>query len=106
MALHRQGSIVDMKSQWVGESLIRTVTRHVGKKNKILVEVTEYAPRHTSKRRASKLAMEAARRVGCPSVDSITLSDQEIVRESRNLHTDEPVRTKIRSTTFAFDGVE
>lgn len=104
--LQKDCNILDMKSQWVGDSLIRTVTRHFGKKNKIMVDVTEFSPGRTSKQRALKAAQEAARRVGCQSVDCSNVCDQEIVRSSRDLHTDEPVKTKVRSMTFAFGGVE
>ena len=104
--LTKESRILDMHSQWVGESLIRTVTRHFGKKNKIMVDVMEISPKHTSKERALKAARDAARRVGAAGVDCSIVSDQEIVRESRNLHTNEPVKTKVRSMTFAFEGVE
>lgn len=103
--LTKDSNILDMHSQWVGESLIRTVTRHFGKKNKIMVDVMEISPKHTSKERALKAARDAARRSGCASVDCCIVSDQEIVRESHNLHTNEPVKTKVRSITFAFNGV-
>lgn len=104
--LTKNANILDMQSQWVGDSLIRTVTRHFGKKNKIVVDVTEISPQHTSKQRARQAAINAARRVGCSSVNYIQLNDQIITRKSRNLHTDEPVGTRVRSMTFAFDGVE
>lgn len=98
-------NILELSSQWVGENLIRTRVRHFGKRNKIMVDVTEIAPRYTSAARALKAAREAARRVGCVSVDCLHVSDHEIIRSSRNIHTDEPVRTKIRTMTFAFDGI-
>lgn len=101
--LYKKSLIIDMKSQWVGESLVRVVTRKVGNRDKILVDVTEHAPETTSRKTAQRLAMEAARRVGCGSVDSVTLSDQEIVRRSFKINTDEPVSTKVRTMTFAFD---
>lgn len=104
--MNKNHRVIDMHSQWVGKSLIRTVTSKYGKKNKIVVEVTEISEVATSKLRALKAATEAARRVGCTSVDCNNLSDQEIVRESRNLHTDKLCRTRIRSMTFAFDGIE
>lgn len=105
--MSRTGNIIDMRSQWIGEhSLIRTVTRHVGKRNRIIVDVTEISSRSTSRLRARKAATEAARRVGCPSVDCLNLSDQEIVRDSRNIHTDKLCRTKVRTMTFAFDGID
>lgn len=103
--LDKECNIIDLNSQWVGDNLIRTRVRHFGKKNKIMVDVTEIAPHHTSKNRALKAAKEAARRVGCTSVDCLHVSDNEIVRSSRNIHTDEPVRTKVRTMTFAFDGI-
>lgn len=103
--LHKDVNILDMHSQWVGDSLIRTVARHFGKKNRIMVDVTEIAPKHTSKERAAKAAKEAARRAGCLSVDCITVSDMEIIRKSQRLESDETVRTKIRTSTFAFDGL-
>lgn len=100
-------NIIDIKSQWFGEhSLIRTVTRQIGKRNRIIVDVTEISSRSTSKLRARKAATDAARRVGCPSVDCLNLSDHEIIRDSRNIHTDEPCRTRIRTMTFAFDGID
>lgn len=104
--MNKNHNVIDMHSQWVGKSLIRTVTSRYGRKNKIVVEVTEISSSSTSKLRAFKAATEAARRVGCTSVDCNNLSDYEIVRESRNIHTDKPCRTKIRSMTFAFDNVE
>ena len=104
--LHKDCNILDMHSQWVGDSLIRTVVRHFGKKNKIMVDVMEFSPKATSKQRALKAAREAARRAGCASVDCMNVSDHETVREYRDLHTDQPVRTRVRSTTFAFDGIE
>lgn len=104
--LHKDSHILDLHSQWVGDSLIRTVTRHFGKKNKIMVDVMEFSPKATSKRRALNAAREAARRAGCLSVDCSSVSDSEIVRQYRDLHTDQPVRTRVRSTTFAFDGIE
>lgn len=103
--LHKDCNILDMRSEWVGENLIRTVTRHFGKKNRVMVDVTEIAPHHTSKRRALIAATNAARRVGCTSVDCIHVSDMEIVRSSVKINTEEPVRTKIRTMTFAFDGI-
>ena len=104
--MNRNAKVIDMHSQWIGESLIRTVTRHVGKKNKIVVDVTEFTPHATSKRRAYIVASEAARRVGCSSIDAVSLSDTETVRESHDLHTNEPTRTNVRTVSFAFDGVE
>lgn len=101
---NRNGEIIDLRSQWVGDSLIRTVTRQFGKRNKILIDVMEYAPRHTSKKRALSAAREAARRVGCVSVDCTSVSDNEIVRQAKRLN-GEQATTKIRSTTFAFGGV-
>lgn len=103
---YKKSLIIDMKSQWVEDSLIRTVTRHYGHRNRIVVDVTEYAPQQTSKRRVLKVASEAARRVGCSSVDCITLSDEETTRNSFKINTNEPVSTKIRNTTFVFDGGE
>ena len=104
--LDKDCNIIDLSSQWVGENLIRTRVRHFGKKNKIMVDVTEIAPRHTSRERALKAAREAARRAGCVSVDCIHVAENEIIRSSFKIDTDEPVRTKIRTTTFAFDGIE
>lgn len=103
--LPKDCNIIDMNSQWVGDSLIRTVVRHFGKKNRIMVDVQEIAPQHTSRQRAIKAARDAARRAGCLSVDCISVSDMEIVRQSLRLDSDEPVRTKVRSSTFAFDGL-
>lgn len=103
--LNKQSYIIDLHSQWVGDSLIRTVTRHFGKKNKIMVDVTEFSPQHTSKERAQRAAKDAARRVGCLSVDCCNVRDDEIIRQSYDLHTNKPVNTKIRTTTFAFDGL-
>lgn len=105
--MSKAGNIIDMRSQWVGDhSLIRTVTRHVGKRNRIIVDVTEISSRSTSRLRAKKAATDAARLAGCPTVDCVNLSDNEIVRDSRNIHTDKPCRTKIRTMTFAFDGID
>ena len=101
---NRNGEIIDLRSQWVGDSLIRTVTRQFGKRNKIMIDVMEYAPQHTSKKRALKAARDAARRVGCVSVDCTSVADNEIVRQAKRLN-GEQVITKIRSTTFAFDGI-
>ena len=103
--LQKECNILDMHSEWIGDSLIRTVVRHFGKSNKVMVDVMEFSTRYTSKQRALKTARNAARRVGCTSVDYTLVSDMEIVRSSRNIHTDEPTRTKIRTTTFAFDGL-
>lgn len=100
-----QSNIIDMQSQWTGTSLIRTVTRHVGNRNKIMVDVMEISEKSTSKLRALKAATDAARRVGCVSVDCCNVRDQEIVRESRNVHTDRLTKTRVRSMTFAFDGL-
>lgn len=101
----KQSGILDIYSQWVGESLIRTTVRQLGKKNKIVVDVQEIAPRHTSKQRAAKAAMDAARRVGCMSVDYSNVSDTETIRKSHRLDTDELVRTKVRTMTFVFNGL-
>ena len=98
-------NILDMHSQWVGESFIRTVVRHYGKKKRIMVDVMEYSPKYTSKQRGFAAAKEAARRVGCSTVDCCNVRDDEIVRVSQRLDSDEPVRTKIRSMSFAFDGI-
>lgn len=103
--LQKDCNILDMRSEWVGNSLIRTVVRHFGKKNRVMIDVQEYAPQHTSKQRALKAARDAARRAGCLSVDCITVSDMEIIRKSQRLDSDEPVRTKVRHTSFAFDGL-
>jgi hypothetical protein len=103
--LQKESNILDMHSEWVGESLIRTVTRHFGKKNKIMVDVMEFSPKATSKKRALHAATNAARRVGCVSVDCCNVGDTEIVRQYRDIHTDKLTRTRIRSMTFAFDGV-
>lgn len=103
--LHKDCNVLSMQSQWVGDSLIRTVVRHFGKRNKVMVDVTEIAPRYTSKQRALRMARDAARKVGCVSVDCLHVSDTEIVRSSRDIHTDEPTNTKIRTMTFAFDGI-
>jgi hypothetical protein len=103
--LQKDCNVLDMHSQWVGDSLIRTVVRHFGKRNKVMIDVTEFAPRHTSKQRAVRVARDAARRVGCTSVDCVNVSDIEIVRSSRNIHTDGPTNTKVRTMTFAFDGI-
>ena len=86
--LQKNANIIDMKSQWVGDSLIRTVTRHFGNRNKIMVDVTEISSSSTSKLRAKKAATEAARRVGCLSVDCCNLRDDETIREYRDLYTD------------------
>lgn len=101
-----KNSIFELHSEWVNGSLIRTITRQVGKKNKILVDVIEVSEKSTSKQRALNAAIAAARRVGCVSVDCTKISDNEIVRNSFDLHTDRPVKTKVRSITFAFSGVE
>lgn len=98
-------NILSLSSEWVGENLIRTRVRHFGKRNKIMVDVWEIAPRHTSAKRALKAARDAARKVGCVSVDCLHVSDHEIIRVSQKLDTDEVVRTKIRTMTFAFDGI-
>ena len=103
--LQKDCNILNMHSEWVGESLIRTVTSHFGKIDKIMVDVQEITPKRTSKQRALKAARDAARRVGCTSVDCCQVSDIEMVRQSRNIHTDEPVRTFIRTSTFAFNGL-
>jgi hypothetical protein len=103
--MKKDSNIIDMESHWVGDSLIRTVVKHFGRSNKVIVNVTEFAPRYTSKQRAVKEARDAARRVGCTSVDFVNVSDMEIVRASRNIHTDEPTSTRIRTMTFAFDGI-
>lgn len=103
--LFKDANILDMRSQWEGDSLIRTVTRHFGKPNKIMVDVMEISPKSTSKQRALKAARDAARRVGCLSVDCCNVCDHEIVRNSQRLDSDEPVRTRVRSMTFAFDGL-
>lgn len=103
--LTKSSNIIDVHSQWIGDSLIRTTVRHFGKRNKIMVDVQEISPRHTSKQRATKAAVDAARRVGCTSVDYCNVSDTECIRESRDLHTDKPVRTRVRSMTFAFNGL-
>lgn len=105
MSRFKDCNILDMNSQWVGDSLIRTVVRHFGKKNRIMVDVTEIAPKYTSKSRALKAARDAARRSGCLSVDCISVSDMEIIRQSQRLDSDEPVRTKVRYSSFAFDGI-
>lgn len=104
--LYKDSHIIDLNSQWVGDSLVRTVTRHFGKKNKIMVDVTEISRGRTSKKRAMDAARQAARRVGCTSVDCSNVRDSEIVRESMDIRTDEPTRTNIRTMTFAFDGIE
>lgn len=103
--LFKDANILDMRSQWEGDSLIRTVTRHFGKKNKVIVDVMEISSKSTSKQRGLKAARDAARRVGCISVDCCNVCDYEIVRNSRDIRTDKPTHTKIRSMTFAFDGL-
>lgn len=98
-------NILLLHSEWAGENLIRVRVRHFGKRNKVMVDVWEIAPKHTSAARALKAARAAARKVGCISVDCLHVSDQEIVRVSQKLDSDEVVRTKIRTMTFAFDGI-
>lgn len=105
--LDKDCHILDMHSEWVGDSEMRVRVRHFGKKNRIMVDVTELAPHHTSKIRAAKVATSAARKVGVPNVDFVTVSDFETVRVSYRIHSDNTkVRTKVRSMTFAFDGIE
>lgn len=105
--LHKGGTVLALNSEWMGDSLIRTVTRQFGNSSsKILVDVTEISAKSTSKQRALKAAIAAARRVGCSSVDCVKISDNEIIRNSFDLQTNNPVRTKVRSITFAFSGVE
>lgn len=103
--LLKDANIIDMHSQWIGESLLRVVVRHFGKKNRIMVDVQEFTAKRTSKARALKVATQAARRVGCASVDCITVSDMEFFRKSRRIETNEEVKTSVRHITFAFDGI-
>lgn len=97
--------IIDMHSQWVSSSLIRTVTRQLTAANKVLVEVQEISDKGTSKQRALRAARDAARRVGCLSVDCCIVADMEMVKHSYDLHSEKPVRTKVRTSTFVFSGI-
>lgn len=104
--LLKDANIIEMRSEWMGDSLMRVIVRHFGKKNRIMIDVQEFTPKRTSKARALKIAVDAARRAGCSSVDCITVSDMEFFRKSKKLDTDEDVKTSIRYTTFAFDGID
>lgn len=104
--LDKDCNILSLHSEWVDDSEMRIRVRHFGKKNRIMVDVTELSPKHTSKQRALKVARDAARKVGVPSVDCIPVSDFEFVRKSCKLDENfTPTRTTVRQMTFAFDGI-
>lgn len=96
--------LIALHSEWVGPNNFRVRTRRILKSSVILVDVTEYG-RHTSKRRAEKVAREAALLAGTEGSAAV-ISDYEVVRKPKRLtpegHVVEAVATKVRSMTFAF----
>ena len=103
--LEKDCNIIGLHSEWIGGSELRVRTRHFGKKNRIMIDVQELSPKETSRQRATKVARDAARRVGA-SADYIVIAEYETLRLSQRLDSDKVYRTKVRNTTFAFDGIE
>lgn len=103
--LDKDANILDLRSEWIGSSELRIRTRHFGKKNRIMIDVTELSPKYTSRQRATKVARDAARRVGA-SADYIIVAEYETFRLSQRLDSEQVFRTRVRNTTFAFDGIE
>lgn len=103
----KETGLVSMHSEWVGKSYVRTVARRVGKSATLMVDVTEYADR-PSKKRASAAARHAAREASATPVKApagSVIFEHESVRQTNRLDEDGnlvPLRTRMRTTTFAF----
>jgi hypothetical protein len=94
-------STLDDRAEHVGLSYLRARVRHVGNRNKLIVDVWEYTGHRTSKARALRFARDSVQAFGITSVDNTLLLDHEIERKvsdsSGVLHA-----IKIRQSTFAF----
>lgn len=99
--------LVEFHSEWVENSWMRVSVKKIGKdgaRKKLSIHVTEMTEGRTSKKRACKVACEAARRFNVPSVDHMVLHDYETTRKATTLEGIQKV-TNIRQTVFVF-GVE
>ena len=103
----KETGLVSMHSEWVGKSYVRTVARRVGKSATLMVDVTEYADR-PSKKRASAAARHAAREASATPVKApagSVIFEHESVKATNRPDNDGnlvPLRTRMRTTTFAF----
>lgn len=96
--------LVEFHSEWVGDSWMRVAAKKIGKdgeNKKLSITVTEMTETQTSKKRAAKVACEAARRLGVPSVDHVLLHDYETSRETENLQ-GQRKKTNIRQSVYVF----
>ena len=104
--LDKDSNILELHSEWIGGSEMRIRVRHFGNKNRIMIDVTELSPKQTSRQRATKVARDAARRVGAASTDYIIVAEYETFRLSQRLDSEQVFKTRVRNTTFAFEGIE
>src|ERR1700751_1510693 len=96
--------IISMASQFIGDSQFQVVVRFHGRRNKIMVDVTEITCHRTSKARAFRVARQHAEKVGIASADSSIISDVQSERKATRLD-DTPVAVQIRRICLAFAGV-
>ena len=96
--------LVEFHSEWIDDSWMRVSVKKIGKETdnkKLSITVTEMTAARTSKKRAVKMACEAARRLGVPSVDHVLLHDYESVRKTQTFE-GETLSTNVRQTVFVF----
>lgn len=92
--------ISDMRSEWVGDSLIRATVREY--QGTFVIQVMELTEKRTSKKRAADFARTVARgQREMPSVDFIIGTDVEVDRKAERLDGTK-VLTHIRTTSYIF----
>ena len=93
-------SVVDMRSEWIGDSLMRAIVRR--HENKFVIEVMELTEARTSKQRAVDFARTMARKQPeIPTERGFLLSDVSVDRKGERLDGTK-VLTHVRNSSFLF----
>lgn len=102
--IDRDAKVLDERWQWIGVSHMRSRTRRVGKRNKLIVDVWELTGHRTSKARALRFARDSVSKFAVSGVDHTVLLDFESDKKVSTADGSQTV-VHVRQSSFAFQGV-